>query len=263
MKLLQGTALSLCLDGRKILDQVDIDLQPGEMLGLIGPNGAGKSSLLKMIAGLLEPDTGTLRLADKDFSSISLAQRARCIAWLSQQGEVHWPLSVETLLEIGRSPQLSPWQKPTEADRKVIERVLSETDLTGLRERPFNTLSGGERARVLLARALVSEPQILLADEPVAALDLAHQLDVMSLLSSYCKTGRGVIVVLHDLSLAAHFCHRLQLLHHGQVLAVGSAKSVLSPEHLMTAYQIKPRDIKTDDPFAINWQRIGVPGVTR
>ena len=260
MSLLSGSALSLSLGGRKILDGVDFEVQQGEMLGLIGPNGAGKSSLLKLVAGLLAPDNGTLRLMDKPLSTFTQAERARRIAWLSQQGEVHWPLTVEILLELGRAPHLSPWQQPTQADREVIERVLLETDLTELRLRPLNTLSGGERARVLLARALVAEPQLLLADEPVAALDLAHQLDVMSLLSSYCKAGRSVIVVLHDLSLASHFCDRLLLLQHGRVLAAGSATSVLSPQHLMTAYQVEPKKTDTDSPFSLAWQRIDAPG---
>lgn len=263
MSLLQGEGLSLTLGGRNILDQVDIELQPGEMLGLIGPNGAGKSSLLRLIAGLLEANAGSLQLGDGPFSTIPLAQRARRIAWLTQQGEVHWPLSVETLIELGRVPHLAPWEQPAEKDREAIERVIGETDLQALRQRRFNTLSGGEQARVLLARALATEPEILLADEPVAALDLAHQLDVMSLLSSYCKEGRGVIVVLHDLSLAAHFCHRLQLLHRGKVLAVGSAESVLSPEHLLTAYQVRPLKTAAGDPFAIAWQRTGGSDPTR
>ncbi len=259
MSLLQGSGLSLTLGGQTILDQVDIALKPGEMLGLIGPNGAGKSSLLKILAGLIEPNSGSLLLGEQLFDSMPSSQRARRIAWLAQQGEVHWPLTVENLIELGRTPHLSHWQKPSQKDREVIEQVLVQTDLKDLRQRRFNTLSGGERARVLLARALAAEPKILLVDEPVAALDLAHQLDVMSLLSGYCNKGRGVIVVLHDLSLAAHFCHRLQLLHKGRVLAMGSAESVLNPEHLMTAYQIKSRQTTAGDPFAIPWQRISDP----
>lgn len=254
--LLQGSSLSLSLGCRMILDRVDIALNPGEMLGLIGPNGAGKSSLLKILAGLIPPDAGTLLLGEQPFAALSASQRARRIAWLAQQGEVHWPLTVENLIELGRTPHLSHWQNPTVKDREVIAQVLEQTDLKALRRRRFHTLSGGEKARVLLARALASEPEILLVDEPVAALDLAHQLDVMALLSRYSKQGRGVIVVLHDLSLAAHFCDRLQLLHNGRVLAMGSAEFVLSPEHLLTAYQIRPRKTVANDPFAIPWQRI-------
>lgn len=263
MSLLQGKGLSLTLGGHKILDQVDIELRAGEMLGLIGPNGAGKSSLLKILAGLHTADSGTLQLDGHPYSAIPLVQRSQRITWLSQQAEVHWPLSVETLIELGRAPHLAPWEQPSAKDLDAIERVIQETDLQALRKRPFNTLSGGEQARVLLARALATEPQILLTDEPVAALDLAHQLDVMTLLSNYCGAGQSVIVVLHDLSLAAHFCDRLQLLHNRKVLAVGNAESVLSPEHLMAAYQVRPQKTATGDPFAIPWQRIGTPDKTK
>ena len=256
MTLLQGMALTLKLGGRQILDGVNIELQPGEMLGLIGPNGAGKSTLLKLLAGLLEPDTGELRLGEQAYPNIPPERRARRIAWLAQQGELHWPVTVETLLELGRAPHLSPWQKPAEHDREVIERVLSQCDLIALRERPVDTLSGGERARVLLARALATEPEILLADEPVSALDPAHQLDMLSLLANYCSQGPGVILILHDLPLAAHFCHRLHLLHQGRTLAMGSAEDVLSAEHLQTAYRIRPNQSNTSDPFAIPWQLV-------
>lgn len=256
MTLLQGKKLTLGLGGRQILAGVDIELRAGEMLGLIGPNGAGKSTLLKLLAGLWEPDAGELRLGEQEYSGIPPEQRGRRIAWLPQQGEVHWPVAVETLLELGRAPHLSPWQKPSEHDRQAIERVLTECELTELRERSFDTLSGGERARVLLARALVTEPQVLLADEPVAALDPAHQLDMLSLLSNYCTADRGVILVLHDLSLAAHFCHRLHLLHRGRTLACGDAQIVLSEQNLETTYRIRLREGVRPNPFSLSWQRI-------
>jgi iron complex transport system ATP-binding protein len=256
MSLLQGFELGLSLGRQLILEEVDIELRAGEMLGLIGPNGAGKSSLLKLLAGLLEPNTGRLQLDHRDYRQIPLEQRAQRIAWLAQQGELHWPMTVENLVALGRTPHLSPWQRPREKDRAVVERILVQSDLTALRERPCDTLSGGERARVLLARALAAEPQILLADEPVAALDPAHQLDMMELLSMHCKRGRGVIVVLHDLALAAHFCQRLQLLHDGKNLAIGNSAQVLNPENLQRAYRIRSCRASSKHPFDLSWQRI-------
>ncbi|PUB85831.1 MAG: hypothetical protein DBP00_12470 [gamma proteobacterium symbiont of Ctena orbiculata] len=133
---------------------------------------------------------------------------------------------------------LGPWQEPGGEDREIIDRVVRQTDLIPFRDRAFNTLSGGEQARVLLARALVTESDILLADEPVFALDPAHQLDVMTLLSEHCEAGHAVIVVLHDLNLAAHYCQRLQLLYEGSTLADGEVETVLSEENLMRAYEI-------------------------
>jgi len=253
MTRLVGSALTLDLGGRRIVDGVDLQLGPGELLGLIGPNGAGKSSLLRLLAGLLEADSGEVRLDQCLLADYGAGERARRIAWLPQQAEVHWPVSVEMLVGLGRSPHLGDRQGPGQGDRAIIEQVLRQTGLLGLRQRPFPTLSGGERARVLLARALVTQPQCLLADEPVAALDPAHQLDVMELLGDYCSRGMGSLVVLHDLALAARFCSRLVLLHQGRVLAAGPAAEVLTSANLARAYGIAV------DPaclFAHPWRRI-------
>jgi iron complex transport system ATP-binding protein len=256
MSLLEGRGLSLSLGGNRILSQVDLDLEAGEMLGLIGPNGAGKSSLLKLLAGLIPSEAGTVRLAGRMLQEFSPAQRAKRISWLAQRAEVNWPVSVETLIELGRAPHLQPWEQASERDCEIIESTLERTELNTLRQRPCNTLSGGELARVLLARALATRSEILLADEPVAALDLAHQLDMMSLLADYCRQGHSVILVLHDLPLAAHFCNRLQLLHQGQTLAVGNASEVLNARNLETAYQVRHTGTVDPDSFNIPWQRV-------
>jgi iron complex transport system ATP-binding protein len=256
--MLSGESISLMRAGRPILEDVDIGLNRGEMLGLIGPNGAGKSTLLRILAGVLEPDTGTLLLNDKPLAALSRQERARRIAYLPQLSRIAWPLSVERLVELGRTPHLEPWTHPGHTDRAIIERVIVQTDLLDLRHRPFDTLSGGEQARVLLARALVTEPDILLADEPVAALDPAHQLDVMQLLSDHCEAGKSVIVVLHDLTLAAHYCHRLQLLYEGATLADGDVEEVLSDDNLAAAYAIElvePEEVGYP-PFVLPWRRL-------
>ncbi|RDH89387.1 MAG: ABC transporter [endosymbiont of Seepiophila jonesi] len=258
MSLLRGTALSLTFENQPILDAVDIELDRGEMLGLIGPNGAGKSSLLRCLAGSVRTDSGVLQLGQQRFEDILRNERARRIAYLPQQTEVHWPLSVKRIIELGRIPHLEPWGKLSERDQQVIERIITDADLQLFRLRPFDTLSGGERARVLLARALAAEPEILLADEPVAALDPAHQLDVMEMLAEHCSQGNAVIVVLHDLRLAAHFCQRLQLLHQGRTLAYGKPGEVLTSDNLENAYQIHLPDTQSaiDTLLNITWSRI-------
>jgi len=259
--MLQGDGLSLFRSQRVILDEIDIRLERGEMLGLIGPNGAGKSSLLRLLAGVVTPDEGQLNLYGKPYAAYTPRERARRIAYLPQLTRVAWPLSVERLVELGRIPHLEPWQHPGTADRVAIERVIVQTDLLALRQRRFDTLSGGEQARVLLARALVTEPDILLADEPVAALDPAHQLDVMQLLSEQCEVGQSVIVVLHDLNLAAHYCHRLQLLFEGATLAEGTPEEVLTEENLAEAYEIEPivSGEGSLSPFCMTWRRVYRP----
>ncbi len=258
MKRLQGVALGVQLNGRKLLDGVDFSLARGEMLGLIGPNGAGKSTLLRLLAGLLPHFDGALNLDGQPLAALPVEARARRIAYLAQNGPVHWPLPVERLVALGRLPHLPPWRRGGEHDHEVIERVLRDTDLLPLRHRTFDTLSGGERARVLLARALASEPEILLADEPVAALDPAHQLEVMERLRRHCGDGGAVAVVLHDLPLAAHYCDRLQLLHRGRCVADAPPQEVLQGENLSRVYGLRFNENATEG-LALPWRLLRTP----
>ncbi len=256
MSLINAQALRVVSRQQVLLDGVDITLEPGQMLGLIGPNGAGKSTLLRLLAGIRAPASGTIHLNKTLLANYPPGVRARHIAYLPQAGDVAWPMSVERLVALGRSPHLGPWQQPDAGDQTIIEGILERTDLLTLRERRYDTLSGGEQARVKLARALVTEADILLADEPVAALDPAHQLDVMDLLQESCAAGRAVIVVLHDLSLAAHYCHRLHLLHQGRTLAQGEPEQVLSAENLQAAYAITLDHGDRDSLFTLPWRRV-------
>jgi iron complex transport system ATP-binding protein len=257
MTMLEANKVSFSAGEVSILHDIDLHLNPGELLGLVGPNGAGKSTLLRIITGLLKDYSGTIAINGTPFSAIPSRQRARQIAYLAQESIAHWPLRVERLVELGRIPHLDSWHKPGERDAAVIKKVMANTDVTFLRNRTFNTLSGGERMRVLLARALAVEPVILLADEPVAALDPAHQLDVMALLRNHCDQGGSAIVVLHDLSLAAHYCHRLQLLHKGRTYATGAPFEVLSAENLEQVYRIRMRrDEGHSESAFLPWERV-------
>jgi iron complex transport system ATP-binding protein len=255
MSLLQASNISLAIDGASILKAVDLQLNSGELLGLIGPNGAGKSTLLRSIAGLTQLDKGSIQLDDCSLLEMKPKARAKKIAYLAQDGPVHWPLIVERLIELGRLPHLDGWQQPAAQDMELINRVMQQTDVEHLRERIFDTLSGGEAMRVLLARALVTEPMILLADEPVAALDPAHQLKVMQLLRDHCNSGGAAVVVLHDLALASHFCNRLQLLNAGETVAVGDSATVLSEQNLSEVYGIRVNpDLASTDIFSLPYK---------
>ncbi len=256
MSQLSGKQISVQIGEYSILDQTDIDLAPGELLGLIGPNGAGKTTLLRALAGLLQTTDGKIELDGVGLSEMSETECARRVAYLAQNGEVHWPVQVERLVELGRTPHLSAWQHLGGEDREVVRQAMLASDTWELRHRIYNTLSGGEQMRVLLARALAVRPEIILADEPVAALDLAHQIDVMDLLRDHCKAGGSAIVVLHDLNLAAHYCHRLQLLLNGCTLAEGMPQDVLTAENLQQAYHIVPHDPDRPlaDAFRLPWR---------
>ncbi len=239
MTLLTADAVSVSLGGGQVLAGVDLGVAAGEVVGLIGPNGAGKTTLLRAVAGLLPLDAGEIRIDGRPVSRIDGRTRGRLLAYLPQGGAPQWAVSVETLVMLGRLPHRGPWRGPSAADRDAVARALDACDLAAVRQRPVTRLSGGERARVLLARALAGEPRLLLADEPVAGLDPAHQLDVMATLRARAAAGTGVVVVMHDLTLAARYCDRLVLLDAGRTVAQDVPAAVLTPDMLARCYGIR------------------------
>lgn len=222
-----------------VVDGVSLSVGPGELLGLIGPNGAGKTSLLRGALGLL-PARGRSSLA-----AMAPAARARHAAWLPQAREIAWPVPVARLVALGRMPWAARGMGA--ADRAAVDRALAALDLTAYRDRPATALSGGEQARVLLARALAQEAPLLLADEPIAGLDPAHQLTTMAHLAGLARAGRGIVVALHDLGLAARFCTRLVLLDRGRVAADGPPDAVLTPALMRGVFGIRARLERTPD----------------
>ncbi|HWB51459.1 MAG TPA: ABC transporter ATP-binding protein [Stellaceae bacterium] len=249
--------IGIRLGGRAVLDGVNIAVEGGELVGLIGPNGAGKTSLLRALAHLAPPATGRVLCDGRPLDEFPPIERARRTAYLAQGAEVHWPLTVEKLVALGRLPHRGSWGGESETDTAAIARAMQATDVGRFRGRTIATLSGGERMRVMLARALAVEAPILLADEPVAALDPYHQLQVMTVLKSTAGRGTAVVAVLHDLSLATRFCDRLVLLHGGRVLAVGRPAEVLGDENLRTAYAVGfARGRRDEQEFLVAWNSL-------
>lgn len=222
-----------------ILGPVDIAIQSGTLVGVIGPNGAGKTTAMRCLAGIETPASGTVSLDGRPLTAIPPRARSSRIGYLAQGGEVNWPLTVERLVALGRLPHLGPWSAPTGDDAAAVATALDQCDVAHLADRPVTTLSGGERARALIARVLAGHPDFLLADEPVAGLDPRHQLRVMGLLRAQADSGCGVAVVLHDLSLAARHCHRLVLLDGGRLVADGPPETVLEPGTLERVYGVQ------------------------
>ena len=237
--ILEASGLAVTLGDRSVLSGVDVAAGPGELVGLLGPNGAGKTTLLRALAGLLAPQAGSVTLDGMPLSGIKPAALARRLAYLASGDDCRWPLAAEALVALGRLPHRTPWSRLSAADLAAIEAAMRFAGVLDLTGRPVTQLSGGERARVLLARALAGDPALLLADEPVAGLDPGHQLDVMALLARRAAAGGTVIVALHDLALAARFCTRLILLAGGRVLADGVPAAVLMPGNLRAAYGIE------------------------
>ena len=248
--------LTLCYGARVILEDVSCEIRPGEITGVIGPNGAGKSTLVKAFAGLVPVTSGQIRLNGRDLSSLPARERAQQMAYLPQERQVHWPLAVRRVAALGRIPHLLPWQKPDAADEAAVEEALARTDAAALADRRFHELAGGEKALVLLARALASGPSVLLADEPVSGLDPNHEIQVMQVLAERAHAGAAVLVVLHQLTLAARFCDRLLLLARGKIQAAGTPDTVLTPDHLRTSFGIEAVfGREGGERFVVPWSR--------
>ncbi|MEX1107632.1 MAG: ABC transporter ATP-binding protein [Dongiaceae bacterium] len=252
--------LSVRLGRRRVLENVSLAIADGEMVGLLGPNGAGKSTLLRCLAGLLPADKGDVNFDGVPIGSVERGALARRLAYLPQSAECHWPISVRNLVALGRLPHRSAWGGLSAADRIAVDRALETADLIELAERPVNELSGGERTRAMLARALATEPASILADEPIAGLDPAHRLEVMALLQRLASSGLAVLVVLHDLTLAARYCHRLILLRDGHVQASGRPAEVLTPALLADVFGVRAHmaDL-ADGPLVVPVERLADP----
>lgn len=230
--------LTVRLGRRDVIGGISATLSPGALIGVIGPNGAGKSTLIRALLGLLSPSRGSVAM---DLAPVSTLRRkviARSVAYLPQGQTLHWPLTVERLIALGRLPHLAPMSRVRPEDLAIIEAAMARTDVAHLRSRSATELSGGERARVLLARALAVGAPGLIADEPLASLDPGHQIDVMELLAREAATGSLVITVLHDLTMAARYCDRLLLLDQGTLVADGPPLAVLTPDRLRSVYGI-------------------------
>ncbi len=225
---------------------IDAEFRPGQVTAICGPNGAGKSTLLACLAGLLGADRGSVTLDAAPFASLTARERARQIGFLPQTPEVAWDVTVETLVALGRLPwQGAPLQRAAATlaeDQAAVDAAVETMDLADLRRRVVTTLSGGERARALVARVLAGSPRWLLADEPLANLDLGHQLALLGRLRGLAHgQDLGVVLVLHDLAQAMNFADRVVVLADGRVLADGAPQVALSSENIAAGWGVKAR----------------------
>lgn len=238
--------------GKTVLNEVSCTVKAGELLGVLGANGAGKSTLLQMMAGLLPPAAGRVELEGQPLQHTLFLPRI--LAFLDADGTIEWDMPVEAVVALGRKARGSANRQE---DAIAVEQALYAVDGVHLRHRAAASLSTGEKARVLLARTIAQETPVLLLDEPVASLDPSHQLSVMDMLRNRAERGAAVVAVLHDVTLAARFCHRIILLHQGEIVAEGEPSHVLATPAAEKALEVVFTSLEKDG------ERFIIPHKTR
>ncbi len=245
MTVLEATGLTVRRGGRAILDGVSFAARAGDFVAVIGPNGAGKSTLLSALAGLLTADAGTVSLNGTSIAELSDRELARRRAYLPQNPRCEWPISVERLVALGLTPSLPAFGGLPQPDREKIARVLAQCDLLDRRAQSATTLSGGELARAMLARAFVGDPDVLIVDEPISGLDPRHLIDAMARLRAVAQAGKLVVASLHDLTVAARYATHVVALRDGKVERAGRAADTLTPETIHAVFDVEVRVAQT------------------
>lgn len=230
--------LTLSLGNRTVVHDISFALEGGRVVAIIGPNGAGKTSLIRAMAGLIPAQSGRIIINDQPIDEMPQIERAQRIGYLPQDGEPAWNVSAFELAALGRLPHRSRFSAASEEDDDAVFAALTATDTSRFAGRLIGSLSGGERARVKMARVLAGDPEWILADEPLANLDPPHQRDMLALLRSTAKMGKGAIAVLHQLDAAAQ-ADDVLILREGTKIACGPARDVLTPDHLEAAFGIR------------------------
>jgi iron complex transport system ATP-binding protein len=239
MSELELDAVSARIGGRRVLDSVSLRVGAGELVAMIGPNGAGKTTLLRAALGAIAITNGAVRIGASDPARMTASERARKVAYLPQSRPLAWPLIVRDIVALGRFAHGGPLGAMTEADSDAVQRALAACTLDALAERRADTLSGGELARVHLARVLAADAPLVLADEPVAALDPLHAHNTMAVLKSFCARGGAALVTLHEISLAARYADRVALLVDGRIVGDGPPAEILTPQAMAASYGVR------------------------
>ena len=245
-ELLTASGVTVRLGNTAIVQDASLSLRGGELVAMVGPNGAGKTTLMRALAGLVPAD-GSIALSGRPIESLKSRERARALAYLPQGHVFHWPMSVESIVMLGRAPHTDSFSGTTAGDCAAVARALATTETQPFADRAVTTLSGGEKARVALARALATETPILLADEPTAALDPRHQLTVMELLRAAAHSGNAVLAIMHDLTLAARFADRVLVMDRGRIVADAAPAEALAPERLAAVFGIEAVSVDVGD----------------
>lgn len=236
MGILTLEGVSFSYNGSFRLTEINLSVERGDFTGIIGPNGSGKSTLIKLMAGYIRPQAGTVRLAGKPLGKLERRAVARQVAVVSQGVQTGFAFTVEEMVRLGRLPHLGRWSAEGPGDTQAVERALAMAQLEGYRTRLFSRLSGGEAQRVLVAQALAQEPEILLMDEPTTYMDMAFQQEMFTLMTKLNQEGITVVAVLHDVNMAALYCKELVAIKAGKIYTIGAPNQVITRENILAVY---------------------------
>ncbi|MEO0092160.1 MAG: ABC transporter ATP-binding protein [candidate division WOR-3 bacterium] len=225
---------------QNVLSNISVQIEQGEFFGIIGPNGAGKTTLLKLIAGLLKPYSGTIKIFGEPIHSLPLNKRAKLLSYVPQENFFYFNFSVLDIVLMGRHPYLKPMERPKKIDIEKAIEALNLTDALELKDRNIMEISSGERQRVVLARALASEPKILLLDEPTSYLDITHQIEIIKILKRLNQQGLTIIFLSHDINITNLVCNRILLLNQGSMVICDEPSKVIVDEIVQRVYNLSP-----------------------
>lgn len=244
MTALELKKISYAVSKKNILKDISLYVKQGEFVGIIGPNGSGKSTLLQQIYRQLQPDTGEIVLFDNNIRTMSLTESARKMAVVSQFNQVNFPFTVREMVMMGRIPHQNGFKLVTNDDREIVEQVLSKLGLLQMADSIFSLLSGGEKQRVIVARALAQCPEFIILDEPTNHLDIKHQLQLLNIVADL---GIGILGVLHDLNLACMYCDRIYVLKDGEIYAQGRPQDIINAKLLRAVYEVEAHILIDDE----------------
>jgi len=237
--MLSAKGISFMYREKPVLENVDLTVNKGEILGILGPNGCGKTTLLKLLNRNLHPQSGKITMDDTDLEDVSKKFIARHIAVVPQSNEIRFAFTVRDIVTMGRMPFLDSFKGESSDDMRIVEEAMEKTGITEFADRLINNMSGGERQRVIIARAIAQEPSILLLDEPTLHLDINHQFEILDLVKRLSnQEGLTVVIVSHDLPMVTKYCDRMVLIHDHRIFAEGHPAEVLTRENMRTAFNI-------------------------
>lgn len=234
---LKGEKLRFNRGKRLILKSMDISLEKSQFIGLIGPNGTGKSTLLRLMAGLMKPNAGTIFFKNQSISEMTALEVAKAITYMPQSTVLDYEFTVSQVVLMGRHPHRKKWQFSQKDDEQQAEKAIKQTGIYHLRDRYITSLSGGERQLVFLAKAIAQQSEVILLDEPTSDLDIYHQVQIAEVIRELVKEGKAVLAAIHDINLATRYCDQLVLMGNGELVARGTPEEVITVQNLMRVFQ--------------------------